>query len=86
MDIKELRKIYMKEFSKNLIAIREKKYGTQKDLATSSDFDSSNYNKYELGEGNPTIETLLKIAYTLDVDPKDLLDFDFDIKKYKLDI
>ena len=51
-----------------------------------SSFDTSNYSKYENGHGNPTIETILKIASLLEINPKELFDFDFDINKHKIDM
>ena len=86
MDSKAVRKIYMKEFSKNLNKLREEKFKTYHKVATNSSFDTSNYSKYENGHGNPTIETILKIASLLEVDPKELFDFDFDIHKHKIDM
>lgn len=86
MDSKEVLEIYMKEFSKNLNRLREKKFKTMNNVAANSSFDSSNYNKYEKGIGNPTIETILKMASLLQIQPKELFDFDFDLKKHKIDM
>ena len=86
MGSKEVLKIYMKEFSENLHRLREEKFKTFHKVATNSSFDSSNYSKYENGEGNPTIETILKMANLLEIEPKELFDFEFDIKKYKIDM
>lgn len=82
----KVREIYMKEFAANLNRLREKKFKTINNVATNSSFDSSNYNKYELGKGNPTIETILKLASLLEIQPRELFDFDFDIKKHKIDM
>lgn len=86
MDSDKVREVYMKEFAANLHKLREKKFKTMNNVATNSSFDSSNYNKYELGKGNPTIETILKMASLLQIPPKELFDFEFDIKKYKIDM
>lgn len=85
MNSKEVLKLYMKMFSEHLKEIRETKYKSMDEVAKNSNFDSSNYNKFENGKGNPTIETILKMASTLGISPKELFDFDFDIKKYKID-
>ncbi|QIY84010.1 helix-turn-helix transcriptional regulator [Chryseobacterium sp. NEB161] len=85
MDSKDVLKIYMKMFSDNLKEIRSVKYKSMDAVAQNSPFDSSNYNKYEKGKGNPTIETILKMASTFGIPPKELFDFDFDIKKYHID-
>lgn len=86
MTSKEVLELYMIEFSKNLANIREKKFNTMDKVAKNSSFDSSNYNKYEKGIGNPTIETILKMASLLEVDPKELFNFKFDLKKHKIDM
>ncbi|MFD2825749.1 helix-turn-helix domain-containing protein [Leeuwenhoekiella polynyae] len=86
MDSKKALELYMKEFGKNLAKLREKKFKTMNKVAINSDFDSSNYNKYENGKGNPTIETILKMASLLEIEPKDLFNFKFDIKKHKIDM
>ncbi|MDT0642177.1 helix-turn-helix transcriptional regulator [Zunongwangia sp. F363] len=86
MDSKEVLRIYMKEFSANLNRIREEKFETMDNVATHSSFDASNYNKLEKAKGNPTIETILKISSMLEVEPKELFNFDFDIKKFKIDM
>ena len=86
MDSKEVLELYMKEFSENLNRLRAKKFKTMGKVATNSSFDSSNYNKYEKGKGNPTLETILKLASLFEIEPKDLFDFEFDIKKHKIDM
>ena len=86
MDSKKVLELYMREFSKNLIRLREEKFNTMDNVAENSSFDSSNYNKYENGKGNPTIETILKIASLLDIPPKELFNFDFNMKKHKIDM
>ena len=85
MDSKEVLRLYMKAFSENLKEIRTVRYKSMDDVAQHSGFDSSNYNKYENGKGNPTIETLLKMASAFGIPPKELFAFDFDISKYKIE-
>jgi len=86
MESGKVREIFMKRFGENLKDLREKKYNTFDNVAINSAFDSSNYNKYELGKGNPTIETILKIASLLEIEPKELFNFYFDIKNNKIDM
>lgn len=85
MDSKDVLKLYMQCFSEHLKEIRKEKYKSMDAVAQNSVFDSSNYNKYENGKGNPTIETILKMASAFRISPKELFDFDFDIEKYKID-
>lgn len=85
MDSKKVLRLFMLEFSENLKKIRATKYNSMDEVAQNSNFDSSNYNKFENGKGNPTIETMLKMSSAFGINPKELFDFDFDIKKYKID-
>lgn len=85
MNSKDVLKLYMQCFSEHLKEIRKEKYNSMDAVAQNSAFDSSNYNKYENGKGNPTIETILKMASAFKIPPKELFDFDFDIEKYKID-
>lgn len=84
MTDKEVLSAYKKAFGENLKKVRERKIDTLRKVDTNTKFDSSNYHKYEIGKGNPTLETLLTIAVGLDVNPKELLDFDFDLRKLKI--
>ncbi|QGK73408.1 helix-turn-helix domain-containing protein [Flavobacterium sp. SLB02] len=77
---KELLNAYKKAFGENLKKIREEKIKTLSGVDSRTKFDSSNYHKYEIGTGNPTLETIVSIATGLDVHPKELLNFDFDLK------
>ena len=63
------------------ITHREEKIKTLSGVDSRTKFDSSNYHKYEIGTGNPTLETLVSIATGLGIHPKELLDFDFDLKR-----
>lgn len=76
----ELLKDYRKRFGENLRKIREEKIKTLSGVDSLTRFDASNYNKYETGEGNPTLETIARIATGLGVHPKDLLNFDFELR------
>ena len=78
MTEKEVLKAYRKAFGENLKRIRKEKISTLSGVDANTKFDASNYHKYELGNGNPTLETILIIANGLGVSPKDLLDFEFD--------
>lgn len=82
---KEVLRLYMEAFSENLKEIRTDRYPSMDEVAQNSTFDASNYNKYEKGKGNPTIETLLKMASAFGIPPKELFNFEFDIKKYKIE-
>lgn len=85
MNSKEVLDAYMKAFGKNLQKVRSKEFEQMSDVAKHSAYNKSNYNKFELGKGNPTIESILKIASVLKVDPKELFNFEFDMEKHPID-
>lgn len=76
----ELLKDYRKAFGENLKKIREEKIKTLSGVDSKTRFDASNYHKYEVGTGNPTLETIVRIATGLGIHPKELLNFDFQLK------
>lgn len=75
---------YRKAFGENLRKIREEKFKTLSGIDSKTSFDSSNYHKYEVGIGNPTLETIVRIAAGLGIHPKELLNFEFDLKSKEL--
>lgn len=46
---------------------------SQQDAATLCSLDVANYGRLERGDANPTLETLLHVAATLEADPADLV-------------
>lgn len=82
MDIsKDLQKL----IGDKLAEIRVKNKQTQQDIEFLTGIDSAEVSKYEQGKINFTVKTLSKFALALNVHPKDLFSFEFDIKKYKMD-
>ncbi|WP_313578893.1 helix-turn-helix transcriptional regulator [Chishuiella sp.] len=73
---------FLVEIGKQISHLREKNNQTLDDLEYLSGIDSSDINKYEKGKTNLTIRNLIRIAKALNVHPKILLDFDFDVNKY----
>ncbi|WP_291118419.1 helix-turn-helix domain-containing protein [Empedobacter sp. UBA7248] len=73
---------FLIEIGKQISYLREKNNQTLDDLEFLSGIDSSDINKYEKGKTNLTIRNLIRIAKALNVHPKILLDFDFDVNKY----
>lgn len=76
---------YKRQFGQNLKSIREKKNMTQFDLATSmndlnhqSNIEKTTISRIENGRTNITLSTAIKLSLALDVDLKNL--FDFEIK------
>ncbi|HCN50437.1 MAG TPA: XRE family transcriptional regulator [Chryseobacterium sp.] len=76
---------FLIEIGKRISEIRDKNKQTLDDIEFLTGIDSSDINKYELGKINLTMKTLIKLAISLRVKPKDLLDFKFDFEKYNID-
>lgn len=72
------KKQFIIEFGKNLRKIREKMCLSQENLANDADIPINQIGRIERGEISTTIGTLFNIAIALDIDVKDL--FDFEIK------
>jgi len=81
MDIKS---DFLKEIGKKITSLREEKGEKQADVSFHTGLETSEVSKYEQGKINMTFKTFLKFAQVLEVHPKELLDFDFDIKKYRV--
>jgi len=62
-------------FGKHLQEIRLNKGLSLRALATRCDLDDSKISKIENGKLNVQLSTIIELAKGLDIDPKDLLDF-----------
>ncbi|MEO3404927.1 helix-turn-helix transcriptional regulator [Mucilaginibacter sp. CAU 1740] len=62
-----------KIFSERLRAIREERNLSQHELATVSNVNRSQIAKFELGKANPTLDSLVDIAFALEVELSDLM-------------
>ena len=60
-------------FNENLKAARERKNMTQKEVADNIGVAKSTYSLYESGNREPNVQTIKKIADTLNVSADDLL-------------
>ncbi|MBC5841704.1 MULTISPECIES: helix-turn-helix domain-containing protein [Flavobacterium] len=74
-----------KYIGRRISEIRLKNNQTQQDIEFLTGIDSAEVSKYESGKRNLTLKTLMKFARALQVHPKELFDFEFDIKKYRVD-
>ncbi|MEG0915861.1 MAG: helix-turn-helix transcriptional regulator [Myroides sp.] len=68
-----------------IIELRKLNKQTQNDIEFLTGIDTGEISRYESGKRNLTIKTICKFALALNVHPKELLDFEFDITKYKTD-
>ncbi|WP_307450009.1 MULTISPECIES: helix-turn-helix domain-containing protein [Chryseobacterium] len=64
--------------------IRAQNKQTQQDLEFLTGIDVAEISKYEKGKRNLTLKTMIKFAAALQVHPKELFEFDFNIEKYKI--
>lgn len=65
-------------FGENLQKIRNEKKLSLRTLASYCDLDDSKISKIENGKLNVQLSTIIELARGLSVDPKELLDFDFE--------
>ena len=66
---------YLKDFGKHLRKIRLSKGFTQESLGLDANLGKNQIGLIERGEINITLSTLNKIAQTIKIDPKELLNF-----------
>lgn len=76
MDSQQKKKEALVQFGKRLSHIRKAKKLSFRKLATLCNVDYSDIKKYEKGEVNITILTLMDLSVGLNVHPKELLNFD----------
>ncbi|HZY82256.1 MAG TPA: helix-turn-helix transcriptional regulator [Cyclobacteriaceae bacterium] len=70
------KKEMLRKFGLKLSELRTKRGLSFRELAALCDVDASDIQKYETGQVNPTIATIGDLAAGLNVQPKDLLDFE----------
>jgi transcriptional regulator with XRE-family HTH domain len=73
---------FIEQVCRRIIAIRKEKGIVQEDLVERTGFDIRQIGNIERGISNTSISNLAAIAKALEVHPKELLDFDFEIPKY----
>ncbi|MGX9985379.1 helix-turn-helix domain-containing protein [Soonwooa purpurea] len=75
---------FRKAFGNRVKLFRKKLGLSYRELAQRCDVDHSNISKIEKGEVDLRISTIQELAKGLNIVPKELFDFEFDIKKYKI--
>ncbi|HRE67747.1 MAG TPA: helix-turn-helix transcriptional regulator [Cyclobacteriaceae bacterium] len=83
MDSKRKKKEALKQFGKRLSQLRKERKLSFRKLAAQCDIDYSDIKKFENGDKNVTILTLIELSIGLDIHPKELLNFDVDFLKEK---
>lgn len=66
---------FLIHFGIHIRQIRERKYLSQQNLADMCNSPKSTIARIERAEMNTSIKTLVKIANALEIEPKELLDF-----------
>lgn len=69
--------IFLKAFGLRLKELRLGKQLSQNKLSILTDIPLSQVGRIERGEVNPTLNTILLLSISLEVEPKDLLDFTY---------
>ncbi|MEO7214538.1 MAG: helix-turn-helix transcriptional regulator [Mucilaginibacter sp.] len=73
---------FIKKVCEKIIEIRKRKGIVQEDLVDRTGFGIKQIGNIERGVSNTSISNIAAIAKALEVHPKELLDFDFEIPKY----
>lgn len=69
----------LKEFGRNLKALREKRSLSFREFSRLSGVNTGDLVKYENGDSGPNLLTLKKLSVGLKIHPKELIDFDFKV-------
>ncbi|GAA4910153.1 helix-turn-helix domain-containing protein [Mucilaginibacter defluvii] len=72
---------FIDQVCKKIIEIRKAKGLVQEDLVERTGFDIRQIGNIERGISNTSISNIAQIARALEVHPKELLDFDFELLK-----
>lgn len=67
-------------FGQKLKELRKSKGYTQEKLAEKLDITPRQLTRIETGDNFPSVETLSKICYVMNIDPKSLFDFEWDVE------
>lgn len=73
-------------FGKQLKELRLSQGLSLRELAQRCNLDYSDISKYEKGEVNLQLSSIYELAKGLNVHPKELFNFYFDLNTYKLDL
>jgi len=73
---------FIEQVCARILEIRKKKGIVQEDLVDRTGFHLKQIGNIEKGISNTSISNIAQIARALQVHPKDLLDFEFELPKY----
>ncbi|HEX9825992.1 MAG TPA: helix-turn-helix transcriptional regulator [Flavobacteriaceae bacterium] len=69
-------------FGKNLSRLRKNQNLSYRQLATRCNIDNSDLSKIEKGQRNISLSTILELSKGLDIHPKELFNFEFNIENH----
>lgn len=81
MSITKEERNYLKLLGKNIVKIRKERGIKQNELSDILDIDDGSLRRIESGRTNPTTMTLYNIACALEIELKDLFDFETDLNE-----
>ena len=81
MSITKEERNYLKLLGKNIVKIRKERGIKQNELSDILDIDDGSLRRIESGRTNPTTMTLYNIAGALEIELKDLFDFETDLNE-----
>ena len=70
-------------FGKNLNKLRKNRKLSYRQLATRCNIDNSDLSKIEKGQRNISLSTILELSKGLEVEPKELFDFEIGKENFK---
>jgi len=73
--ISEVQRITLKKFGRHLQTLRRTKNLSLRKLALNCNIEHSDIKRYENGEINMTLLTILELAKGLDIEVKELMDY-----------
>jgi transcriptional regulator with XRE-family HTH domain len=73
--------VFINNICKKIIEIRKSKGIVQEDLVDRTGFNLKQIGNIERGVSNTSVSNIAAIARALEIHPRELLDFDFDIPK-----
>jgi transcriptional regulator with XRE-family HTH domain len=68
----------LKKFGLHLAKLRKQKELSLREMASNCDIDNSKIAKIEKGRVNVTLTTIIELAKGLNIQPKELFDYNFD--------
>ena len=72
MSVDDKYKVILEQVSKELETVRKKRGMTQKDVAYACEMEEQNYRRVEKGLTNPTLKSLVRICFVLEIEINDL--------------